>query len=63
MSTYGLVAFSLDPVGPAAGDSRVFRGGDRLERGAQDARAANRRRFSPDYRFNFVGFRLARTIT
>ena len=50
------------PAGPAAGDSRVFRGGS-WNLSAEDARAANRRRFSPDYRFNFVGFRLARTIT
>ena len=61
MSTYGLVAFSLDPAGPARHhEPRVDRGGS----WSSSARrwAAYRDWDNPDDRYNSVGFRLARTI-
>lgn len=48
-----------DPRGPAMGSYRVFRGGC-WRYGAGNCRAANRDRAFPDYRYNAIGFRLAR---
>jgi formylglycine-generating enzyme required for sulfatase activity len=62
MSTYGLAAFSLDPVGPAAGVYRVSRGGSWCDY-ARSARGAVGHRLFPGYRYNYFGFRLTRTIT
>ena len=61
MSTYGLAAFSLDPVGPAAGDNRELRGGS-WNINAQYAQAAYRHWNNPGVRHNLIGFRLARTV-
>jgi formylglycine-generating enzyme required for sulfatase activity len=47
-----------DPVGPAVGSDRVVRGGSWLFT-ALCARSAYRRRYGPDDRFNFLGFRLS----
>lgn len=47
-----------DPMGPSSGFNRVGRGGS-WDFSADYARAALRFRFSPDDRFNFLGFRLA----
>jgi formylglycine-generating enzyme required for sulfatase activity len=49
-----------NPVGPSAGSSRVFRGGD-FSRGAQNARSAYRGGYSPDNHSIYVGARLLRT--
>jgi formylglycine-generating enzyme required for sulfatase activity len=48
----------VDPPGPPIGSDRVYRGGG-SEDWPQDCRSANRGRFSPSDRFNFLGFRLA----
>jgi len=50
-----------DPTGASDGPLRVNRGGSWVNT-AVLARAANRRRFDPGYRFNNLGFRLSRTI-
>lgn len=51
-----------DPTGPASGSARVRRGGGwRL--GAGFVRAAYRNGSDPGYRDNFLGFRLARSLT
>jgi formylglycine-generating enzyme required for sulfatase activity len=52
---------ATDPLGPASGATRVFRGGDWSD-GAGQLRAANRANSTPDYRANFLGFRLARSV-
>ncbi|HOC57396.1 MAG TPA: formylglycine-generating enzyme family protein [Verrucomicrobiota bacterium] len=47
-----------DPAGASSGSARVLRGGDWRNR-ASSCRSANRDRIYPDYRGNFLGFRLA----
>jgi len=52
----------VDPLGPAAGGGRVYRGGS-WDRGARAARAAYRNRNNPDDRDDdFFGFRPARSL-
>ncbi len=52
---------ATDPTGPSSGGNRVSRGGGwGLE--ARHLRAANRDRDAPQYRFDFLGFRAARSI-
>ena len=46
-----------NPPGPSTGSHRVFRGGS-WDFFAAFCRAADRNWFSPDFRYNFVGFRL-----
>ena len=48
----------VDPSGVQAGSSRVVRGGGWYD-GGRDVRSAFRDRYSPDYRYNYIGFRLA----
>ncbi len=51
-----------DPAGPDEGDARVCRGGSSFNL-AEDARVAARcAQVSPEERFHFLGFRLARTV-
>ncbi len=52
----------IDPHGPATGRFRVFRGGSWDDDGG-DCRSADRDRYEPDYRGNWLGFRLARGRT
>jgi len=47
----------INPIGPDKGGNRVSRGGS-WGGGARDCRAANRDGHSPDYRYNYIGFRL-----
>ena len=47
-----------DPVGAKGGSGRVIRGGGR-DGSAARCRTADRSRWSPDYRFGSVGFRLS----
>ncbi len=47
-----------DPTGPSSGSRRVVRGGG-WNSHARLCRSANRNRFTPGYRFNALGFRLA----
>ncbi|MGB2614610.1 MAG: SUMF1/EgtB/PvdO family nonheme iron enzyme [Phycisphaerae bacterium] len=47
-----------DPMGPASGTGRVLRGGSWFGR-PRGCRSARRFRFSPGYRFSFLGFRVA----
>jgi len=49
-----------DPVGPAVGAEKTFRGGAWFFN-AEHSRSANRERFAPAKRFTFVGFRCARS--
>jgi formylglycine-generating enzyme required for sulfatase activity len=49
-----------DPKGPATGEYRVLRGGS-FDSGASDARSSFRYDCSPTGRYDFSGFRLART--
>jgi len=49
-----------DPVGPASGSDRVYRGGGWFD-GAGGCRSAIRDRFSPSYRFFRLGFRVLRS--
>jgi formylglycine-generating enzyme required for sulfatase activity len=49
----------VDPIGPAAGGSRVLRGGGWIDHG-RGARSARRFAFQPGFRHGFRGFRLAR---
>ena len=49
-----------NPEGPGSGSNRVIRGGG-WDYGARFCRSAIRLRFDPGYRYNDVGFRLART--
>ncbi len=53
---------AVDPVGPAIGSDRVFRGGSWCLR-AEYCRAAVRSWVSPDFRHNDLGFRLAAAST
>jgi len=48
-----------DPKGPSSGKSRVFRGGGWFSY-AWDCRSAYRDWYSPDFRVNYIGFRVAR---
>jgi formylglycine-generating enzyme required for sulfatase activity len=50
-----------DPWGPAAGSGRVIRGGSFLS-SALFARAAFRNYYDPSYRFDYLGFRPARSL-
>jgi formylglycine-generating enzyme required for sulfatase activity len=51
---------ATDPVGPASGAQRAYRGGD-WRSAADELRAARRFQGPPDARMDHVGFRLART--
>ena len=51
---------STDPTGPSSGSYRVGRGGG-WGGDAQYLRSADRFRFTPVFRFNYLGFRLVRT--
>ncbi|MDM8550055.1 SUMF1/EgtB/PvdO family nonheme iron enzyme [Desulfobacterales bacterium HSG2] len=58
--TFGIYARDqTDPI-YIVGSVRVFRGGSWVY-DARDCRSANRYSYSPAYRLNYVGFRLART--
>lgn len=50
----------LEP--PVSGASRVLRGGSWFDYDAGDFRCADRANFRPDFRFNGIGFRCARTL-
>jgi formylglycine-generating enzyme required for sulfatase activity len=51
-----------NPQGPETGSDRVIRGGSwRFD--AQNCRSALRYRITPEFRHNFVSFRLARSVT
>ncbi len=50
----------VDPIGPASGTLRVYRGGSWFY-GTRDARAARRLAHDPGARFDDLGFRIART--
>lgn len=52
---------TLNPRGPEAGTTRVFRGGSWNVSVASLARCANRGAITPDKAFNNVGFRVARS--
>jgi formylglycine-generating enzyme required for sulfatase activity len=52
---------ATDSLGPGSGKGRVLRGGS-WRREARYHRAAERRGASPEYRFAYVGFRVARSI-
>jgi len=52
---------STDPVGPSTGSYRVLRGGSWLY-GAQFCRSAYRNGNAPGFRYDYLGFRLARTL-
>jgi formylglycine-generating enzyme required for sulfatase activity len=58
-SGYYITSPSTDPTGPASGSFRVWRGGSWLN-AASNLRSANRDRYTPGDRFNFLGFRLLR---
>jgi len=49
-----------DPTGPDSGTDRIVRGGGHLYP-AQHCRSADRTYNAPDFKHNYVGFRLART--
>jgi formylglycine-generating enzyme required for sulfatase activity len=51
---------SQNPPGPASGISRVFRGGS-WSNGTDNLRASYRYLGTPDFAFNFVGCRAARS--
>ncbi len=59
-ATYYGVSPTNDPTGPATGSARVFRGGP-WNGSAVFARSASRSGQIPSYRYDSVGFRLART--
>ena len=46
-----------DPMGPASGSDRIYRGGSWLD----SPFYVSRNEGSPDYKSNFIGFRLVRT--
>jgi len=46
-----------DPTGPSGGTKRILRGGS-YQNVRQSCRAASRRSFSPDHRFEDIGFRV-----
>jgi formylglycine-generating enzyme required for sulfatase activity len=50
-----------NPTGPAEGSSRVIRGGSWVN-GAWYCRATSRYGLEPGFRYNFLGFRLARSV-
>ena len=50
-----------DPKGPSSGNLRVLRGGGWYYN-ARYCRSANRSRFNPGYRYNNIGFRVARAF-
>ena len=50
-----------DPVGPATGSDRLFRGGSWMFPAAI-CRSASRGAYTPDLRVNYIGFRLIRTL-
>jgi formylglycine-generating enzyme required for sulfatase activity len=50
-----------NPTGPASGSYRVIRGGSWFNVPTY-CRVANRIRYTPGYRLNLAGFRLARTF-
>jgi formylglycine-generating enzyme required for sulfatase activity len=50
-----------DPEGPSSGEYRVLRGGS-WNGDADDLRSAYRLRFSPGYRYNHIGFRVAKDL-
>ncbi len=52
---------TIDPVGPATGDNRVFRGGA-ARWSADEARAAFRNGYGPGNKVEFIGFRCVRTL-
>jgi formylglycine-generating enzyme required for sulfatase activity len=52
---------SSDPKGPSAGSLRVLRGGGWIYY-ARYCRAADLVRLTPDYRDDYLGFRLIRTL-
>ena len=52
------VASGRDPIGPATGSDRVLRGGSWIT-GVSCCRAADRYYFSPDFRHDDAGFRVA----
>ncbi|MFO0606122.1 MAG: formylglycine-generating enzyme family protein [Polyangiales bacterium] len=54
------VAPSIDPTGPELGTRRVLRGGS-WSRQARNVRAATRNSYDPGYRYDYLGFRLARS--
>jgi formylglycine-generating enzyme required for sulfatase activity len=49
----------VDPLGPSRAAVRVLRGGG-LDDFPRDCRSADRRRFTPVYRYDDLGFRVAR---
>ena len=49
-----------DPAGPDSGNVRVLRGGSWC-RWPLSSRSATRYRYSPDFRYGYAGFRVART--
>ena len=49
-----------NPSGPASGEYRVLRGGSWYSNGYH-LRVANRSRYNPDYTYNYLGFRCARS--
>ena len=53
-------SFSTDPAGPSTGMSRVLRGGNWYY-GSGDCRSSSRINGGPDDRYNYIGFRVART--
>jgi formylglycine-generating enzyme required for sulfatase activity len=50
-----------DPIGPASGSDKLFRGGT-YDFDVRYSRAAHRREVYPGYRSPQIGFRLARTV-
>jgi len=52
-----------DPSGPSSGASRVLRGGSWCYGYPDYFRCSLRNNFRPDYRYNYDGFRVARTLT
>ena len=51
---------ATDPAGPSSGFSRVLRGGNWYY-GSGDCRSSSRINGGPDDRYNYIGFRVART--
>lgn len=52
---------AIDPIGPATGQNRVFRGGA-YRWTAEEARAAFRNAYGPKNKVAWIGFRCARTL-
>ncbi|MFC1453515.1 SUMF1/EgtB/PvdO family nonheme iron enzyme, partial [Verrucomicrobiota bacterium] len=57
---YPASGMAEDPMGPPSGSQRVVRGGS-CNHHARHCRSAERYRCEPEYRLEFMGFRLART--